>query len=119
MIAEAKQRYRGVLCIHCRQPIPLPVMVSCLEYDFEDEDTSKPQKAGRSVLALRCRACQEEGLYTESKFIDCEGTPRARSSRDRKASPLPKEPWEPSRAAAVLTNIISCPAMKACMEGFR
>src|SRR4029077_5858977 len=85
MIQEAKQQYRGVLCIHCRQPIPLPTNISRRAAEPEGRESSQAQDHGPRVFTLRCRACGEEGLDTESKFIDCEGIPRTRVSRSRKA----------------------------------
>jgi hypothetical protein len=99
MIQEAKQQYRGVLCVHCRQPIPLPTTGSRRAAAPEAENSGQRHDPGPPVFTLRCRVCQEEGLYTESKFIDCEGTPRMRPSRSRKASPLPKDQGNLSRAA--------------------
>lgn len=99
MIHEAKQTYRGVLCIHCRQPIPLPTNASRRAVEPEGREPSKAHDNEPRVFTLRCRVCQEEDLYTQSKFIDCEGTPRIRVSRSPKTSPLPKESGDLSRAA--------------------
>jgi hypothetical protein len=99
MIQEAKKLYRGVLCLHCRQPIPLPSSVARRTASREDASSSVDPDAGQRVFTLRCRVCQEEGLYIESKFIDCEGTPRTRTTRQGKASPLLKDDGELSRAA--------------------
>jgi hypothetical protein len=99
MIQEAKQYYRGVLCIHCRQPIPHPAPLSLRAAEAERENSSTVHDREPRVFTLRCRVCQEEGLYSESKFIDCEGTPRTRASHKGKASPLRKEDGKLSRAA--------------------
>jgi len=99
MNQEVKQQYRGVLCIHCRQPIPLPATVSRRAVEPEGGESSNAHGLEPRVFTLRCRVCQEEGLYTESKFIDCEGAPRARVARSRKTSPLQNEPGDLSRAA--------------------
>ena len=99
MIQEAKQQYRGVLCIHCRQPIPLPTAVSRQAAEPEGRESNEMQDHGPRVFTLRCRACGEEGLYSEAKFIDCEGTPRTRASHKGKASPLLKDDGKLSRAA--------------------
>ena len=99
MIQEPKQQYRGVLCVHCRQPIPHPATYSRRAAEPEDENSSKADDHGPRVFTLRCRVCQEEGLYSESKFIDCEGTPRTRASHSRKASPVLKDKGDLSRAA--------------------
>ena|ERR1700730_10524499 len=99
MIQEAKKLYRGVLCLHCRQPIPLPSSVVRRITSREEESSSVDHDPGQRVFTLRCRVCQEEGLYIESKFIDCEGTPRARTTQKGKASPLLKDDGKLSRAA--------------------
>jgi hypothetical protein len=99
MIQEAKQQYRGVLCIHCRQPIPLPAAGSRPTTESEGGTLGKGHEDAPRVFTLRCRVCQGEGLYSESKFIDCEGAPRTRVSRSRKASTLLKDQGTLSRAA--------------------
>lgn len=97
MIQEAKQQYRGVLCVHCQQPIPLPTSAFRMTTVLVDEGSNKVHDPGPRVLILRCRVCLEEGLYSESKFMDCDGTPRARVSRSRKASQLLKDGRKLSR----------------------
>lgn len=99
MIQEAKQYYRGVLCLHCRQPIPLPAGVKRRDAEGKEAQAVLGDDFGPRVFTLRCRACQGEGLYTESKFIDCEGTPRMRHTQPRKASPMSSRPGGLSRAA--------------------
>jgi hypothetical protein len=37
MIAEVKQKYRGVLCRHCRQAIPLSPSAEHRENEIEDQ----------------------------------------------------------------------------------
>jgi hypothetical protein len=37
MIAEVKQKYRGVLCRHCRQVIPLSPSAEHRENEIEDQ----------------------------------------------------------------------------------
>jgi hypothetical protein len=99
MIQEAKKQYRGVLCTHCRQPIPLPSSVARQIASHGDGSSAAEHDPGPRVFTLRCRVCQEEGLYTESKFIDCEGTPRTRASQKGKTSQLLKDERKLSRAA--------------------
>jgi hypothetical protein len=79
MIAEAKQQYRGVLCGHCRQPIPLSPSV-------ERHHTGLDVFAARS-FTLRCRACHGERVYTALQVIDFDGIPKVRSSHAGKALP--------------------------------
>jgi|SRR5580700_8650469 hypothetical protein len=94
MIVEAKQQYRGVLCLHCHQPIPLSSSTAANEGEFgEQQPSGTDEFTVRSVkvrsftersFAMRCRACEGEGLYTGSDVIACDGTPRTRISRARK-----------------------------------
>ena len=94
MIVEAKQQYRGVLCLHCHQPIPLSSSTAANEGGFGEQPTSGGDElivrslSVRSFtersFAMRCRACEGEGLYTGSDVIACDGTPRTRMSRARK-----------------------------------
>jgi len=94
MIVEAKQQYRGVLCLHCHQPIPLSSSTAANEGGFGEEPTSDSNElivrslSVRSFtersFAMRCRACEGEGLYTGSDVIACDRIPRTRISRARK-----------------------------------
>jgi hypothetical protein len=84
MIAEANQRYRGVLCLRCGQPIPLSFFAARKECGFEEQEAcGRDEFTGRS-FTLRCRVCDGEGLDTVLDVIDCDGTPRVRSSQVRK-----------------------------------
>ena len=80
MIAEVKQKYRGVLCRHCRQAIPLSPSAELRESEFEDQAPSGADEFTVRAFTLRCRACDGEGLYTPVDVIDCDGTPRMRGS---------------------------------------
>jgi hypothetical protein len=89
MIAEAnKQQYRGVLCIHCRQPIPLSASQLRKEKELRETEANEMSELTSRSFNLRCRACHGEALYTEAEIIDCEGTPRTRASQPRRASLL-------------------------------
>ena len=83
MIAEAKEQYRGVLCIHCHQPIPLSPSAEVKERQFKEVGPSDLGEFSVFSITLRCRACHGEGVYTQSDVIDLDGTPRKRSSRAR------------------------------------
>ena len=72
-----KQSYRGVLCMSCRQPIPLPEIVNTLEAVPGGEPGLRAEHAER-VLSLRCRACGREKPYRSAEIIELEGTPRPR-----------------------------------------
>jgi hypothetical protein len=76
MIQEAaKQSYRGVLCMSCRQPIPLPAIVLSLL-----PPRGSPGPDSERVFTLRCRACGRERPYRSADIIVLDGTPRPRVS---------------------------------------
>jgi hypothetical protein len=81
MIAEAKQKYRGVLCKRCGQPIPLSPSAELKERELQEHRLD--EFALRSVT-LRCWACHGESLCTHSDVIDLDGTPKKRSSQAHK-----------------------------------
>jgi hypothetical protein len=81
MIAEAKQQYRGVICIHCGQPIPLSLSAELKQIKFKEHRSSDTGDFSVFSITLRCRACHGEGVYTRSDVINLDGTPRVRSSQ--------------------------------------
>ncbi|HLV94585.1 MAG TPA: hypothetical protein VKS44_05295 [Candidatus Acidoferrales bacterium] len=70
------QRYRGVLCGHCRQPIPLPGIVDRLA--SAEAGSASDERSVRS-FHLRCRVCEREKTYHMGDITEFEGTPRVRS----------------------------------------
>ena len=93
MIVETKQQYRGVLCLHCHQSIPLSSFAESKECGFKQQKASGSDEATVrsftvSSFTLRCRVCEGEGLYTALNVIDCSGTPRMRGSKVCKLLPI-------------------------------
>jgi hypothetical protein len=87
MIADVKQKYRGVLCRHCCQAIPLSPSAERRGSEFEDQAPGGADQFTARSFTLRCRACDGEGLYTPVDVIDCDGTPRLRGSHESNRSP--------------------------------
>jgi len=50
MIAEAKQSYRGVICIHCHQPTPLTPSAESKEQKYKERLT-KIQSLTESMMS--------------------------------------------------------------------
>jgi hypothetical protein len=86
MVADTQQRYCGVLCLHCRQPIPLSPRVMRRVAELRGSEPNPLRELGSHAFTLRCRACEREGMYAEPDLIDCEGTPRPRNYRSRPGS---------------------------------
>lgn len=72
----ATPRYRGVLCGHCRQPIPIPGIIERLA--AADGETAPRERSVRA-FHLRCRVCEREKTYYTGDITEFEGTPRKRS----------------------------------------
>lgn len=70
------QRYRGVVCGHCRQPIPIPGIVERLA--AADAESGSQGRIIRS-FHLRCRVCEREKTYHTGDITEFEGAPRKRS----------------------------------------
>jgi hypothetical protein len=84
MTQEAiKQSYRGVLCLSCRQPIPLPGIVLSMESSRKNQESGLGNMNHDRVFSLRCRACEREKPYRSSDIVDFEGTPTSRRPRSR------------------------------------
>jgi hypothetical protein len=96
----AKQTYRGVRCLSCRQPIPLPEIVANMEARGRRQDPGiqDGERHYNRVFSLRCRVCEKEKPYRSSDIIDFEGTPTSRLSRYRSPT-FEREPGRLSRAA--------------------
>ena len=77
MTAEAKQSYRGVICVHCHQPTPLTEAAEHKEKRFEEHGHQDSEFAIFSNL-LRCRACHGEAVYSHKDVSEFEGSPRKR-----------------------------------------
>jgi len=80
MSQEPIQKYRGVICQCCRQPIPLPGIVLRIE-DSRRMDRATGQHDPERVFALRCRSCEREMPYLTSEIVEIDGVPKRRLSR--------------------------------------
>lgn len=90
-----KESYRGVLCMSCRQPIPLPAIVIRMEVPPEDKQLERREL----VFKLRCRACDKEKPYRSRDIVAFEGTPRLRSPGIRTPQGVGRQAGGLSRAA--------------------
>lgn len=101
MVAEiVKQSYRGVLCMSCRQPIPLPEIVIRMEVHSDAKVSEAASDQHGHVFSLRCRACNREKPYRSSDIVELEGTPRPRPSIFRNPQGVGRAKHGLSRAAS-------------------
>ena len=93
MNQELIQKYRGVFCQCCRQPIPLPAIILHLE-NSRMQGSGAATETGARVFALRCRSCEREMPYRTTEIVDIHGAPKPRASRLKR-----RDPEDFSRAA--------------------
>jgi hypothetical protein len=62
--------FRGVACLHCKAPIPVPAIV--LQSSASEEAGSLPRKS--QVFNLRCPSCHKEKPYRVREIVEFEGS---------------------------------------------
>jgi hypothetical protein len=95
------QSYRGVRCLSCRQPIPLPAILVAMDSTWSGKGSNPVHEHPTRVFSLRCRACEREKPYRASDIMDFEGAPRTRTSRSQMAHPKGRNSGGESRSAKV------------------
>jgi len=86
MIQEMTQaHYLGVLCSRCGERIAAPKKVAALYEELKNGETSESQDSISRAFTLRCKACNEEGVYPMEAIREFEGTPRARHEKGKVA----------------------------------
>jgi hypothetical protein len=81
-IETERPTFRGVVCLHCKEPVPVPAIVGAVQ-DANDGPESFQRKS--QVFNLRCPSCHKEKPYRTSEIVDFEGTPEAAIAPDRPA----------------------------------
>jgi hypothetical protein len=72
MTSTERPIFRGVVCLHCKAPVPVPAIVDANE--ATEDSTRKSQ-----VFNLRCPCCHKEKPYRTREIVDFEGTPETAS----------------------------------------
>jgi hypothetical protein len=93
------QKYAGVFCHSCRQPIPVPQRMIDKARLMEIDDQLGHHEVRASILNLRCKACERENFYKISDVQDVPGTPLSFAARARSSSTLLRSQNKLSRAA--------------------
>jgi hypothetical protein len=83
MTLEAERStFRGVVCLHCKAPVPVPAIVGNMQ--AADEGTDAFQRKSQ-VFNLRCPSCHKEKPYRTREIVDFEGTPETAMPAERPA----------------------------------
>ena len=86
MIQEITQAtYLGVLCSRCNERISVPRKTAERYTELKHSEASESQDAKSRALTLRCKACDEEGVYAMEAIREFEGPPRVRVQKGKVA----------------------------------
>ena len=86
MIQEITQsHYLGVPCSRCEERIPVPRWAAVLYEELKRGEVSEGQDVKSRAFTLRCKACNEEGVYQIKEVQEFEGMPRVRASKAENA----------------------------------
>ena len=72
--------FRGVTCLHCKAPIPVPAIVGSLEASSDELESSQRKS---QVFNLRCPKCHKEKPYRTKEILEFEGTPDTTMTPER------------------------------------
>jgi predicted nucleic-acid-binding Zn-ribbon protein len=82
MIQEATQnRYLGVSCSRCEEPIPIPKRVAVLYEKLQRGQAKDAQEVSTNAFTIRCKACDGESVYSVDRIREFEGSARTRKSK--------------------------------------
>ncbi len=82
-IESEHQIFRGVVCLHCKAPIPVPAIVDSLQETSGEGPGSGPRKS--QVFNVRCPHCLKEKPYRTREIVEFEGTPETATTPERPA----------------------------------
>ena len=77
------EKYRGVVCVSCRQPVPLSSKAAERDAKFREQE---PIDLVVPMFTLRCNTCERETLYVPWDVLDFVGAPKVRRVRKPRLS---------------------------------
>lgn len=95
-IETERPTFRGVVCLHCKAPVPVPAIVANFQAAAEGSESSQRKS---QVFNLRCPSCHKEKPYRTREIVDFEGTPETPIAFERPA-PVPWYPQDGMTRAA-------------------
>lgn len=72
-----EQRYLGVECVNCGEPIPVPNRLMNRQIVVADEDSHPLGHYVATLLNLRCKACLAEHFYEANEICEMERRSKA------------------------------------------
>ena len=72
-IETERPTFRGVVCLHCKAPVPVPAIVGSFQAGAIEGNESSQRKS--QVFNIRCPQCHKEKPYRTREILEFEGTP--------------------------------------------
>ena len=85
-LEKMQETYRGVSCLHCKNPIPISPLVASIEAELRRSDPTPVGHQKCQVFHLRCAACCKEKPYKIDEIREFEGAPGTGTPRAVPAS---------------------------------
>src|SRR5580700_4586276 len=82
-IETERPTFRGVVCLHCKAPVPVPAIVSSLQTATSEGDELSQRKS--QVFNIRCPQCHKEKPYRTREILEFEGTSETAVLQERPA----------------------------------
>src|SRR6266581_7660465 len=98
-LEKVQQTFRGVSCLHCKNPIPISPLVASIEAELPTNETTPGRHQKCQVFHLRCAACGKEKPYKIDEILEFEGEPTDRTPRAQPTSRRLRELGNRTRAA--------------------
>jgi len=91
-IETERQTFRGVACLHCKAPIPVPAIVGTFRESSDEESSQRKSQ----VFTIRCPKCHKEKPYRTKEIVEFAGNPESAMT------PEPPSPvrWYPNDGLA-------------------
>ena len=80
-MVTALQKFIGVSCISCREPIPLLAKAEQRYRTFEKRNEDSSDEVVVPLFRLRCHGCHLESLYVPWDVVEFDGAPNGRRIR--------------------------------------
>lgn len=74
-----REHFRGVVCLHCKAPIPVPAIVGTQVNTLHGEGQLEASQAKSLVFTLRCPNCHKEKPYRTREIVNFDGSPEVKA----------------------------------------
>jgi hypothetical protein len=91
--------YRGILCLYCSQPIPIPARAKMLESESHKSQPDNRSEEQPQVILLRCKCCEKEAPYAVAEIAHFQGPAKPFGQRRSRLAGATSHPRQIPKAA--------------------